>query len=80
MEEETKGYLVGIFIVVLVLLMSYSMVYFMVLKPTRFCESKGYDWFHTNTEKGYIACCRTILKEHIKTDKNICEAFEKDKG
>ena len=77
MKEETEHILLVIGVIALIFGIAFLITYSMVIKPTIFCESKGYDYYHTNTEEGYIACCSNILENHIKTDETICEAFKK---
>ena len=77
MKKETKDILLVIGVIILIGGITFLITYQMGIKPTSFCESKGYDYYHTNTEKGYIACCSNILENHIKTDETICEAFKR---
>ncbi len=77
MKKETKDILLVIGVIILIGGIAYSMTYITVIEPIKFCESKGYDYYHTNTEEGYIACCSNILENHIKTGETICEAFKK---
>ena len=44
-----------------------------VTSANDFCKSKGYDYYHFDTENGWIACCK--LKDHMKTNE-LCDTFK----
>ena len=65
-------------IVIITMIIMGTLVITDINSRSNLCESKGFDYYHMNAEKGYVACCKSILKDHINTDETICKAFKED--
>jgi len=74
-KEKIYLIIVGV-IVVIALVFGVTLGIQNVISRTNLCKSNGYDYYHTSTEEGYIACCKSIVKDHIHTDEKICKAFK----
>ena len=75
MDLRWKIHIVIMTIVIVAVGIVLGVMIFNTISRSNLCESKGYDYYHTNTEEGYVACCRQIIEDHIKTDVKVCEAF-----